>query len=130
MRILMAMHSLAMGGAEKFFTNLASALHEKHEVTCYIPALRCSDAAMLTRLGAVPVHHIAWFTPFSYRLFYKLTLMAQKHFPAFDPEAALHTKQLQRLHRQQRFDIVNAQLMPGARQVCTAFEHTRLPITK
>lgn len=130
MRILMAMHSLAMGGAEKFFLNLAHALAEKHEVTCYIPALRCSDAAMLQRLGTLPTHRIAWFTPFTYRVFYKLTLMMQRRFPTFDPESALHTRQLLRLHAQHRFEVVNAHLMPAARQVCTAFEHTALPITK
>jgi glycosyltransferase involved in cell wall biosynthesis len=131
MRILMAMNSLAMGGAEKFFTNLVTALHERHEVTCYIPALRCSDPAMRARLpGRVPVESVSCFTPFSYRVFYKLTLMIQKRFPAFDPEMTLHTQRLRALHRRHRFDIVNAQLMPAARQVCAAFEHTRLPITK
>jgi glycosyltransferase involved in cell wall biosynthesis len=131
MRILMAMNSLAMGGAEKFFTNLVTALHERHEVTCYIPALRCSDPAMLARLPErLSVESIACFTPFTYRVFYKLTLMIQKRFPAFDPEMALHTQRLRTLHRRHRFDIVNAQLMPAARQVCAAFEQTRLPITK
>jgi glycosyltransferase involved in cell wall biosynthesis len=131
MRILMAMNSLAMGGAEKFFTNLVTALHERHEVTCYIPALLCSDPAMRARLPErLPVESVSCFTPFSYRVFYKLTLMIQKRFPAFDPEMALHTRRLRALHRRHRFDIVNAQLMPAARQVCAAFEHTRLPITK
>ncbi len=131
MRILMAMNSLAMGGAEKFFTNLVTALHERHEVTCYIPALRCSDPAMHARMpGGVPVESVSWFTPLTYRVFYKLTLMIQKRFPAFDPEMALHTQRLRALHRRHRFDIVNAQLMPAARQVCAAFEHTRLLLTK
>lgn len=130
MRILMAIHSLAMGGAEKFFTNLAHALAENHQVTCYIPALRCGDASMIQRLGSIPVQRIAWFTPFNYRVFYKLTLMMQQRFPSFDPESALHTRQLQRLHRRHRFEVVNTHLMPASRQVCTAFEHTALPITK
>lgn len=130
MRILMAIQSLAMGGAEKFFTNLAHALAENHQVTCYIPALRCGDASMIQRLGSIPVQHISGFTPFNYRIFYKLTLMMQQRFPSFDPESALHTRQLQRLHRQHRFEVVNSHLMPAARQVCTAFEHAVLPVTK
>jgi glycosyltransferase involved in cell wall biosynthesis len=131
MRILMAMNSLAMGGAEKFFANLVTALHERHDVTCYIPALRCSDPAMRARLPTqVSIESIQAFTPLAYRVFYKLTLMIQRRFPAFDPEMALHVSRLRALHRQHRFDVVNAQLMPAARQVCTAFEHTALPITK
>lgn len=131
MRILMSMNSLAMGGAEKFFTNLVTALHERHEVTCYIPALCCSDAAMRARLpGNVRVDSIPAFTPLAYRIFYKLTLMIQRRFPAFDPEMAMHVIKLRNLHRRHRFDMVNAQLMPAARQVCTAFDHVRLPITK
>lgn len=131
MRILMAMNSLAMGGAEKFFTNLVTALHERHEVTCYIPALSCSDSAMRARLPVdVRVDSIPAFTPLAYRVFYKLTLMIQRRFPAFDPEMAMHVSRLRNLHRRHRFDVVNAQLMPAARQVCTAFEHAALPITK
>jgi glycosyltransferase involved in cell wall biosynthesis len=130
MRILMAIHGLPMGGAEKFFTNLACALHERHEVTCCIPALRCGDAAMRRRLGDVRVEEVCWFTPLSYRIFYKVTLMLQRRFPRFDPGMALHTRNLRRLHARHRFDIVNAHLMPAARQVCTAFQHDNLPIVK
>ena len=131
MRILMAMHSLAMGGAEKFFTNLACGLHEKHNVTCYIPALHCSEQSMRLRLPPqLHVESIAAFTPFFYRVFYKLTLLIQQRFPDFDPEMALHTGRLRALYRRHKFDVVNAHLMPAARQVCTAFEHTALPLTK
>lgn len=130
MRILMAIHSLAMGGAERFFTNLAHGLAEKHDVNCYIPALACGDLAMRQRLESLPIHSVGWFTPFAYRMFYKLTLMIQRRFPAFDPETMLHTHRLQELHRLHHFEIVNAHLMPAARQVCTAFEHSRVPITK
>jgi len=131
MRILMAMHSLAMGGAEKFFTNLVCGLHERHEITCYIPALRCSDPAMQARLpGEVHVAFISAFTPLAYRIFYKLTLMIQRRFPSFDPEMALHVRRLHALHRRHRFEVVNAQLMPASRQVCTAFERCALPLTK
>lgn len=131
MRILMAMNSLAMGGAEKFFTNLVTALHERHEVTCYIPALRCSDPAMRARLPQqVRVESIPAFTPLAYRVFYKLTLMIQKRFPAFDPEMAMHVSRLNALHRLHSFDVANAHLMPAARQISTAFEHSRLLLTK
>lgn len=130
MRILMAMHSLAMGGAEKFFTNLAQALNERHEVICYIPAIRCGDPTMIDRLGEVPVSSISWFTPLLYRAFYKLTLVLQRRWPAFDPEATLHSRNLRALHQRHRFQVVNAQLMPAARQVCTAYERLSLPITK
>ena len=130
MRILMAMHSLAMGGAEKFFTNLASALYERHDVTCYIPLLACGDPAMIRRLGDVPRVSIRAFSPFAYKVFYKLTLMLQKHRPSFDPEAAWHDANLRAMHRRHRFQIVNAQLMEGARQTCRAFQHIPLPITE
>lgn len=130
MRILMAMQSLAMGGAEKFFTTLANALNERHSVTCYIPAIQCGDPAMIRRLGPVAEEHISWFTPLIYRVFYKLTLMIRQHSPNFDPETVLHTRNLLRLHAKHRFDIVNAQLMPSTRQVCRAFEFSRLAITK
>ncbi len=127
----MTFHSLAMGGAETFFTHLVAALQPNHEVTCYIPALACSDPLMRARLPATTrVHSIAAFTPFTYRIFYKLTLLLQRRFPAFDPEQALHTRQLLTLHQRYRFDLVNAQLMPAARQVCTAFASLHLPITK
>ena len=125
------MNSLAMGGAEKFLTHLVTALHERHDVTCYIPALSCSDAAMRARLPeSVRVDFIPAFTPLAYRVFYKLTLMIQRRFPAFDPEMAMHVNRLRNLHRRHRFDVVNAQLMPAARRVCTAFEHVGLPISK
>lgn len=130
MRILMAMHSLAMGGAEKFFVNLAVSLHERHEVVCYIPALACGDPAMIRRLGDTPVVLIPLFTPFGYKVFYKLTLMLQRRFPRFDPEASLHDRKLRQLHQLHRFDMVNSQLMEGTRQVCRAFEHTALPLTE
>lgn len=130
MRILMAMHSLAMGGAEKFFTNLASSLSERHEVTCYIPALGCGDPMMIRRLKGIPVVSIPLFNNFGYKVFYKLTLMLQRHFPQADPEAAWHDRNLRALHRKHRFDIVNSQLMEGTRQVCRAFEHVSLPITE
>jgi glycosyltransferase involved in cell wall biosynthesis len=130
MRILMAMHSLAMGGAEKFFTNLAVSLAERHEVTCYIPSIRCGDPAMIRRLGDVPVVSIPLFTSFGYKVFYKLTLMLQRRFPQFDPEAAWHDRNLRQMHSRHQFQIVNTQLMEGTRQVCRAFEHVPLPITE
>ena len=130
MRILMAMQSLAMGGAEKFFTNLARALAERHEVVCYIPAFGCGDPMMQRRMHGLSVRSIPLFTTFGYRVFYKLTLMLQRRFPDFDPEAGWHDHNLRALHRKHRFDIVNAQLMEGTRQVCRAFEHVRLPITE
>ena len=130
MRILMAIQSLALGGAEKFFLNLAHALAESHDVTCYIPALRYGDPMMIRRLGSLRVRQIPWFTPLGYRVFYKLTLLMQRRFPTFDPEAALHMRHLHQLHRRHSFQVVNAHLMPAARQVCKAFEHIALPITK
>ncbi len=130
MRILMAMQSLAMGGAEKFFTNLATALSERHEVVCYIPALGCGDPMMKRRLDGLTVHSIPLFTTFGYRVFYKLTLLLQQRFPDFDPEALWHDRNLRALHRKHRFDIVNSQLMEGTRQVCRAFEHAKLPLTE
>jgi glycosyltransferase involved in cell wall biosynthesis len=130
MRILMAMHSLAMGGAEKFFVNLANALHQRHEVTCYIPALACGHLSMINRLGTVPTVSIPGFTPFGYKVFYKLVLIAQKRFHHFNPESTLHSRVLRSLHRRKHFDIVNAQLMEGTRQVCTAFKDIPLPITE
>lgn len=130
MRILMAMHSLAMGGAEKFFTNLAAALNERHDVVCYIPAFGCGDPMMQRRMHGLSVRSIPLFTTFGYRVFYKLTLMLQRRFPDFDPEARWHDHNLRALHRKHGFDIVNAQLMEGTRQVCRAFEHVRLPITE
>jgi glycosyltransferase involved in cell wall biosynthesis len=127
----MTFHSLAMGGAETFFTHLVAALQPHFEVTCYIPALACSDPLMRARLPATTrVHSITAFTPFTYRIFYKLTLLLQRRFPAFDPEQALHTRQLLALHQRYQFDVVNAHLMPAARQVCTAFASLPLPITK
>ncbi|MFZ4593169.1 MAG: glycosyltransferase family 4 protein [Verrucomicrobiaceae bacterium] len=126
----MAIQSLAMGGAEKFFTNLASSLSERHEVTCYIPALGCGDPMIIRRLQSIPVVSIPLFNNFGYKMFYKLTLMLQRHFPQADPEAAWHDRNLRALHRKHRFDIVNSQLMEGTRQVCRAFEHVSLPITE
>jgi glycosyltransferase involved in cell wall biosynthesis len=130
MRILMAMQCLVMGGAEKFFVSLAQALSAQHEVHCYIPLHAGSHPAMSARLGSAVVHSIPWMTPQLYRWFYKSTLLIQRRAPSFDPERGLHMRRLQSLHRQYRYDVVNAQLMPGARQVCQAFEHSSLPITK
>jgi L-malate glycosyltransferase len=130
MRVLMAIQSLTMGGAEKFFLNLAQTLSEKHEVHCYIPGLRCSHPGMAARLGQLTVHEIAWFTPLAYRVFYKATLMIQKRRPLFDPELRVHKRRLRALHKRHCFDVVNAQLMPAARQVCSAFETVKLPIVK
>jgi len=130
MRILMGIHSLVMGGAEKFFTNLAAALSERHEVVCYIPLHRLSDAAMSSRLGHLPVASLPWFTPLTYRVFYKLTLLVKQHAPGFDPESRMHTRRLRALHARHSFDVTNAHLMPAARQLCTAFMDQPLPITK
>lgn len=132
MKILMSIQSLVPGGAERFFVNLASALADRHEVACYVPLHRLGDPVLSAALPAqVHVHDLPWFTPLTYRLFYKLTLMLRRRLPAFDAEAMLHSGQLRQLQRRHRFDVVNTHLMPAARQVCTAFENApRLPITK
>ncbi len=130
MRILMAIQSLAMGGAEKFFTNLAVALGERHEVHCYIPLNRLSDTTMAARLGQLPVTSLPWFTPLTYRVFYKLTLLVKQHATGFEPESWMHTRRLRDLHTRHSFDVTNAHLIPAARQLCTAFMDQPLPITK
>jgi glycosyltransferase involved in cell wall biosynthesis len=131
MHILMSIQSLVLGGAERFFVNLASGLSERHKVICYVPLSRLGDSALTAALSAkVLVHDLPVFTPLTYRIFYKLTLMLRRRMPAFDPEQMLHSEQLRRLQRQHGFDMANTHLMPAARQVCTAFEHTPLLITK
>ncbi len=127
----MSIQSLVSGGAERFFVNLACGLSERHEVISYLPLSRLGDPDLTAALAAkVSVRDLSIFTPLTYRLFYKLTLMLRRRMPAFDPEAVLHSSQLRQLQRRHRFDVVNTHLMPAARQVCTAFEHTRLFITK
>lgn len=131
MRILMSIQSLVPGGAERFFVNLACGLSERHKVVCYLPLSRLGDPALTAALAAkVEVHDLPLFTPLTYRVFYKLMRMLSRRMPAFDLEQMLHSQQLRHLHRQHAFDVANTHLMPAARQVCTAFEHTRLLITK
>lgn len=127
----MSMQSLVAGGAERFFVNLANGLAERHEVTCCLPLRRLGDRALTSELSPdLRVHELSGFTPLTYRIFYKLTLMLRHRLPAFDPEGVLHATTLRALHRRHRFDVVNTHLMPAARQACSAFEQVRLPVTK
>lgn len=127
----MSIQSLVAGGAERFFVNLANGLAERHEVTCYLPLKRLGDPAVTRALSPdLRVHEQSWFTPLTYRIFYKLSLMLRHRLPAFDPEGVLHATTLRALHRRHRFDVVNTHLMPAARQACAAFEQVRLPVTK
>jgi glycosyltransferase involved in cell wall biosynthesis len=131
MRILMSIQSLVAGGAERFFVNLANGLAERHQVTCYLPLKRLGDSVLTSALApGLRVHEQSVFTPLTYRIFYKLTLMLRHRLPAFDPEGMLHAMTLHALHRRHMFDVVNAHLMPAARQACSAFEQVRLPVTK
>lgn len=131
MRILMSIQSLVAGGAERFFVNLANGLAERHEVTCYLPLKRLGDSALTSALApGLRVREQSGFTPLTYRIFYKLTLMLRHRLPAFDPEGMLHAMTLRALHRRHRFDMVNSHLMPASRQVCAAFEQVRLTVTK
>lgn len=122
----MAMHGLPRGGAEKFFVRLAKALSTRHELVCYVPCFAGADAVHARALHGIEVASVPAFTPFGYRVFYKLNQMLKP----LAIEARLHDRMLQRLHRDHRFDVVNPHLMEATRQTCRAFRSTALPIAE
>ena len=126
MRILMAMHGLPMGGAEKVFVRLANALSARHELLCYVPCLAASDTAMVGELKNVRTVSVPGFSRLGYSLFYKLTLMLRKP----ELEEAIHDRILRRLHKRHTFDVVNPHLIEATHQTCHAFASERLPIAE
>ncbi|OYW74773.1 MAG: hypothetical protein B7Z37_16395 [Verrucomicrobia bacterium 12-59-8] len=121
LRILMAIHSLPAGGAEKFFTTLARALAPRHELCCYIPCLPAGDPGMIQRLSGIPIVSFPLFNHFGYKVFYKLRQMIIARFPWIDIEARLHRFMLGRLQRRWRCDVVNTQLFSATRFCCESF---------
>jgi hypothetical protein len=117
MRILMAMHGLPMGGAEKVFVRLANALSARHDLLCYVPCLAASDPGMVAELKNVQTVSVPGFSRLGYRLFYKLTLMLRKP----ELEEAIHDRILRRLHKRHAFDVVNPHLVEATHQTCHAF---------
>ena len=130
LNILMVIPSLPVGGAEWAFVRLASALAQEHRVTVYVP-YRCDSATALvkalngvTRLS-LPIPH-----PLIHRAFYKLSLLLQRVWPAFDLEQRLHSLVLRLLHRFSGFDVVNPHLRSGTMMACHAFRQLPVPIVE
>jgi glycosyltransferase involved in cell wall biosynthesis len=132
LKILLAIHSLPAGGAEKFFTTLARALAPRHEVHCYIPCLRWADLGMARRLDGIQCHSVSWFTPAIYRVFYKLRQMVIRKFPRLDLESWIYESQIRKLQKRHRFDVINTHLFMATRYACQALkdETPRVPIVE
>ena len=124
----MAIHSLQMGGAEKFFTTLARALAPRHNLICYIPCLPAGDPGMIRRLDGIQTLSIPLFTEFGYKVFYKIRQIIIRRFPSIDIEARLHHWVLRRLRRKWPMDVVNTHLFEATRFCCEAFSDESLPI--
>ena len=126
LNILMVIPSLPVGGAEWAFVRLANALAQEHRVTAYVP-YRCDSApALIKALNGVTLLYLPFPHPLIRRAFYKLSLLLQRVWPAFDLEQRLHSLVLRQLHRFSSFDVVNPHLRSGTMMACHAFQ--QLPV--
>jgi glycosyltransferase involved in cell wall biosynthesis len=130
LRILLTIHSLTAGGAEKFFTNIAQALAKKHEVHCFIPRLTDADPSMLARLNGLPITSAPHLGQLGYKIFYKLRQLLCHAFNKLDIELALNTAILRRLHHQHQFHIINTHLYMATQYSCHAMEQHQVKIVE
>lgn len=127
-KILLTIHSLPAGGAEKFFTTLATALHPTHDVHCHIPCLAFADPTMRKRLSGPSVSGIPLFTPFGYRVFYKVRQLLRSRIPALDLESTIIARSICRLHEHHSFDLINSHLYLATLHACQALAHSPVKI--
>ena len=129
-RLLLTIHSLPAGGAEKFFVNLALALAAHHDVRCFIPCLAFADHGMRSRLADIPLTSAPHLNEPAYWLFYKCRQLIRNKWPHIDIELRLNQSLIRRLHRRHQFHLVNTHLYLASQYACAAFAKDTLPIVE